>query len=426
MLELFSRDETVPQCDITNTYDGHNGLRILSVFIILISSGIGVFFPILASRYSFISLPNWCFFVAKFFGSGVIVATAFIHLLEPASEALGNECLGGTFVEYPWAFGICLMSLFALFFTEIVSHYFVTKSLGDDHDHNPAGSHTHTHTGKGYDDHHGNQDRFNQTLIYSHDKSLTLSDQSSMDSAYINSEDAEYKQTKLKNDLEDNPNSIDIQNNTTSTHDKLRNLTTMTLKNSQPGKDHFSHESDHQDIQQLGSPVEEFDKEKYLNQVVAVTILEAGILFHSVFVGLSLSVSGEEFETLFIVLTFHQMFEGLGLGTRVAETIWPHSKRNTPWLMGLAFTVSCSIAIAIGIGLRHSWIPGSRSALIANGIFDSISSGILIYTGLVELMAHEFLFSNQFKGPDGLKKMLWAYFIMCLGAGLMALLGKWA
>lgn len=176
----------------------------------------------------------------------------------------------------------------------------------------------------------------------------------------------------------------------------------------------------------MATRIEEEDKEQYLNQILAVFILEFGIIFHSVFVGLSLSVAGEEFETLFIVLTFHQMFEGLGLGTRVAETNWPESKKYTPWLMGLAFTLTSPIAVAVGIGVRHSWIPGSRRALIANGVFDSISSGILIYTGLVELMAHEFLYSNQFKGPDGLKKMLSAYLIMCCGAALMALLGKWA
>jgi zinc transporter 1/2/3 len=63
--------------------------------------------------------------------------------------------------------------------------------------------------------------------------------------------------------------------------------------------------------------------------------------------------------------------------------------------------------------------------LITNGIFDSISAGILLYTGLVELMAHEFMFSPTMqKAP--LKVLLAAFFLMCLGAGLMALLGKWA
>ena len=94
--------------------------------------------------------------------------------------------------------------------------------------------------------------------------------------------------------------------------------------------------------------------------------------------------------------------------------------------MSLAFTLPTRIAVDIGIGVRYTFIPGSRKALISNGVFDSISSGILIYTGLVELMAHEFLYSNEFKGDQGFKKMLLAYLIMCCGAGLMALLGKWA
>lgn len=452
---LFERDDVSTEdqltCSTSNDYNGHSGLRILAVFIILISSGLGVFFPIMSSRYSFIRLPEWCFFIAKFFGSGVIVSTAFIHLLQPASEALGDECLGGTFAEYPWAFGICLMSLFALFFTEIVSHYFVAKSLGDEHDHSHGGNtastahhvhahapHEHNHAGDYEMDHLHSDESFDDDELEEESSSLDSEDiDLHPNNHQLHNELASKKEEVNDDDDRDNhhPHPHDLEHayktRTQEFMEKSSNggnipTTMITLQSSQPGKDHFSHETNHQDPTQLGTPVEQEDKEKYLNQIVAVSILEAGIIFHSVFVGLSLSVSGEEFETLFIVLTFHQMFEGLGLGTRVAETNWPHSKRNTPWLMGLAFTLTSPIAVAIGIGVRHSWIPGSRKALIANGVFDSISSGILIYTGLVELMAHEFLFSNQFKGHGGLKRMLSAYLIMCLGAGLMALLGKWA
>ncbi len=61
----------------------------------------------------------------------------------------------------------------------------------------------------------------------------------------------------------------------------------------------------------------------------------------------------------------------------------------------------------------------------SNGIFDSISAGILIYTGLVELMAHEFMFSSEMRQAST-RKVLLAVLVMALGAGLMALLGKWA
>lgn len=414
---LLPRDDsggaTLPLCSVSNDYNGHSGLRILSVFIILISSGIGVFFPIMSSRYSFIRLPDWCFFVAKFFGSGVIISTAFIHLLQPASEALGDPCLGGTFADYPWAFGICLMSLFALFFTEIISHHFVSRSLGDEHDHGSNNGHSHSHQ---HSHSPGGEVRDTDHLHSDEDFDLEMEEDS------LSSLGTEVSVNKVHN-IETFKSKRDLEDQTSI---PINTSIPIEVHSSQPGKNHYSHESAHQDLSQIGTPVEQEEREKYLNQVVAVSILEAGVLFHSVFVGLSLSVSGDEFETLFIVLTFHQMFEGLGLGTRVAETSWPRTRRSTPWLMGLAFTITCPIAVAIGIGVRKSWIPGSRSALIANGVFDAISSGILIYTGLVELMAHEFLFSNQFKGPGGLKKMLSAYVIMCLGAGLMALLGKWA
>ena len=62
---------------------------------------------------------------------------------------------------------------------------------------------------------------------------------------------------------------------------------------------------------------------------------------------------------------------------------------------------------------------------MVNGVFDSISAGILIYTGLVELMAHEFMFNTRMRRAE-VRVVLAAFGVMCLGAGLMALLGKWA
>jgi solute carrier family 39 (zinc transporter), member 1/2/3 len=47
-------------------------------------------------------------------------------------------------------------------------------------------------------------------------------------------------------------------------------------------------------------------------QMTAIFILEFGVIFHSIFIGLTLALSGEEFRTLYVVLVFHQTFEGLG------------------------------------------------------------------------------------------------------------------
>lgn len=51
----------------------------------------------------------------------------------------------------------------------------------------------------------------------------------------------------------------------------------------------------------------------YRTQLTSTFILEYGIIFHSIFIGLALAVSGSGFLTLFIVIVFHQAFEGIVL-----------------------------------------------------------------------------------------------------------------
>jgi zinc transporter 1/2/3 len=177
-----------------------------------------------------------------------------------------------------------------------------------------------------------------------------------------------------------------------------------------PGDNHLGHSRDHRDLElaKAGDISAEF-----------------GIIFHSVFIGLTPSVAGPDFTTLYIVLVFHQTFEGLGLGSRLATLPWPESKRRTPYLLGSGYAVSTRIAIAIGLGVRNTYPPTGRTTLIVNGVFDSISAGILIYTALLEPMAHEFMFSSSMRRAS-IRTVLSAFFLLCLGAALMALLGKWA
>ena len=53
-----------------------------------------------------------------------------------------------------------------------------------------------------------------------------------------------------------------------------------------------------------------------------------------------------------------------------------------------------------------------------------MSAGVLIYTGLVELLARDFLF-NPLRTKDN-KRLTFMIICVFLGAGVMALLGKWA
>src|SRR4051794_30007641 len=92
--QLIARqeEETPVSCETGNDYDGRIGLRVAALFIIWITSSIGAVFPFFANRHKGLKIPEWVFFICKYFGSGVIVATAFIHLLGPAEEALTNPC----------------------------------------------------------------------------------------------------------------------------------------------------------------------------------------------------------------------------------------------------------------------------------------------------------------------------------------------
>lgn len=346
------------------------GARISSVFVVLLTSTLGVFTPILASKYSFIRLPPWAFFCAKYFGTGVIVATGFIHLLNSANKSFSNEVLDGRFTQYPWVYAIALMGLFGIFFGEICAHNYVDRKL--------------------------------QKELHCH-LCLDLGP----DAIYLKKDN----ESRLELGIPEEVN------------DKVDDLQSSTSKN-----------SDQKNGCEIVNDCEESittslilkEKEDYYGQLISTFVLEFGIVFHSVFIGLTLAVSGEEFDTLYIVIVFHQTFEGLGLGTRVASTIWPEDKQWLPYVFGVCYALTTPLAVGMGLIARESYSPKSPAALITRGFCDGISSGILIYSGLVELMAHDFIFSDQFRKKGQLKNMLFAYFLVCLGCGLMALLAKWA
>lgn len=127
------------ECGGGNEYDGRLGLRISSIFVILVGSLLGSLTPVILAR-SPIRVPKLAFFLAKFFGSGVIIATAFIHLLAPAVEALSSPCLdeGSPITQYDWAEGICLMTVFVMFLAELLLDHFAVGAMHGATRHDPA------------------------------------------------------------------------------------------------------------------------------------------------------------------------------------------------------------------------------------------------------------------------------------------------
>ncbi|KAJ1679712.1 hypothetical protein EV182_001483 [Spiromyces aspiralis] len=230
---------------------------------------------------------------------------------------------------------------------------------------------------------------------------------------------------------------------------------------------------------------EEEDPEEAPSGTYSATMctLDTAISFHSVLVGAAIGVSaGSPFVSLLIAMSLHQVFEGFALGVRLVElnkmrrlTAYlkdvagrqPSSRTNhaappassrafatprgsatsldflpevTPALIrdaerstrcrriavisALAYTVTIPIGILVGICLHSSVDYHSRSALIMKGVLDSITAGILLYTGLTTLLAHEFG-KPEFQGSSR-PKQLALFSSMYLGVLLIAVVAIWS
>ncbi|CAN9295938.1 unnamed protein product [Alternaria alternata] len=159
--------------------------------------------------------------------------------------------------------------------------------------------------------------------------------------------------------------------------------------------------------------------------IMQVFLLEMGILFHSIFIGMSLAVSvGNDFTVLLIAIVFHQTFEGLALGVRIADINWKPCAAQ-PWLMALAYGCTTPGGMAIGIATHTLYSPDSEVGLLVVGIMNAISAGFLVYASLVELMSEDFLSDESWKVLRG-KRRVYACLLVFLGAFLMSLVGAWA
>ncbi|KAJ5157795.1 uncharacterized protein N7482_008895 [Penicillium canariense] len=353
-VDLDTVDPTEVVCYLNsagNEYNGRLGARISAIFVILIVSSITTFFPVIAKRVPRLRIPLYVYLFAKYFGAGVIIATAFIHLLDPAYGEIGPAtCVGmtGHWADYSWCPAIVLISLMLVFLLDFGAERYVEKKYG-----------------------------------------LCRDDPESI----------------MASGVEVSPLSVRRSNSNSHSHPTL------------DSKDKQAKEIEAQSL-------DDGEMERsFRQQIAAFLILEFGVIFHSVIIGLNLGVVGDEFTTLYPVIVFHQSFEGLGIGARMSSI--PFKKGSwLPWALCSAYGLTTPISIAIGLGLRTTYNSGSFTANVVSGVLDSISAGILIYTGLVELLARDFLFDPHRTRDD--KRLAFMVLSMLLGAGIMALLGKWA
>ncbi|KAK7036802.1 hypothetical protein VNI00_011468 [Paramarasmius palmivorus] len=211
-------------------------------------------------------------------------------------------------------------------------------------------------------------------------------------------------------------------------------------------------------------------------QIVGILVLQMGIMIHSLVIGLTLAItSGAEFTTLTTAIIFHQLFEGLSLGIRIAaipppppESLPLHSRsssrsssffrkvipglnkdeepKKSSWLqplLSILFAVTTPAGMCLGILVFSATGKRSEAArmMLAQGLMSAISAGMLIYAATVEMLAADFVFGNvggggghghshgeEFMGDEDENQNTWkrkvlALVSLCAGVLGMGLIG---
>ncbi|KAL8837896.1 MAG: hypothetical protein Q9176_005372 [Flavoplaca citrina] len=302
-------------------------IRIGTLFVMLITSSIAVFGPILLVRFAHVHPGGYIFTILKQFGTGVIISTSLVHLLTHAELMFKNPCLGP--LKYEATTTAIVMAGAFLTFLLQYSSFRLT-------------------------------DARSRTVL------------SKSDSQHAESINGD---TSVKSSQSPAP---------------------TVLHNHRMPK---------------------------LDDPLSVLILEAGIIFHSAIIGVTLVVAGDSFyRILVVVIIFHQMFEGLALGVRISHLTTTAMLKKL--LMGSAFALITPLGMAIGLGVLDTFNGKDRSTIIAIGTLDAFSAGILLWTGFVQMWSFDWLYGDL--RDAGAVKTGLGMFALISGMVLMSLLGKWA
>jgi len=160
-------------------------------------------------------------------------------------------------------------------------------------------------------------------------------------------------------------------------------------------------------------------EQSLLMRILAASSTELGMSVHSVIIGLTTGLaSDDEFRVLVAALFFHQFFEGMGLGARLATRSIGFV---TDLALALFFSTTGPAGMAAGAVLlaKGGINTNGQTFLLWQGICDSIAAGLLLYIGF-SMLQGDFnkdlaLFGSV--GKVALFSGLW------LGVGALAILG---
>lgn len=94
-------------------------------------------------------------------------------------------------------------------------------------------------------------------------------------------------------------------------------------------------------------------------------------------------------------------------------------------MLAAAFALVTPVGMAIGIGVLQNFNGNDPSTIIAIGTLDALSAGILVWVGVVEMWAHDWMLGGEMTTAGPVRTAL-GLVALVAGMALMSLLGKWA
>ncbi|TKA48254.1 hypothetical protein B0A54_01747 [Friedmanniomyces endolithicus] len=418
-------------------------LHVFALLLILTLSTLACSLPLLVRRFpnhrflptsgnsntSSPSSSGRILFLCRHFGTGVLLATAFVHLLPTAYTSLTDPCLPRFWnVTYPAMAGfVSMVSVMVVVGIEMV---FAMKGAAR-HSHGgvdmeglragwreqvDGGGTAPSRDGSRYDELEEEREEVPAQEL----RSPALSDAGSI--ATLNKPLP--PEPPFQDDDESEDLDLDELDPVADDQRPLNGHTIPSAKRSSLANGHGRPR--HLRQVSFAEPPPDNPSATEQRQVLQCLLLEAGILFHSVFIGLALSVSvGPAFIVLLIAIAFHQTFEGLALGSRIAAIRSFSTSSLKPWVMSAMYGVTTPIGQAIGLAVHRLYDPASEVGLLTVGLVNAVSSGLLIYAGLVQLLAEDFLSEQSYVDLRG-RRRLEACGAVVGGSMLMAFVGAFA
>lgn len=354
-------------------------LKISAIVVVFMVSVLGTFIPMMLSiKYSLKELLDSSIFMTlKCIATGVIIGVATMHLLPESIEVL--EEIQTT---YPLAMAIMVFGIFFALGVDQMALYFIhnideNKSISDD------GSKTvHGNKKTSFDKHVANNEPPIKDVV------LEMSTKSNQSSS-LGSALATHNTQKDKD--EENPCHLDVL------HDKY----------------------------------DDMDYEKKTSKlVIRAYILEVAMAVHSIIIGFNFGSSETNnkqdlisLKILYIAFVFHQLFEGIGLGTTLVEAFKQNKENfwcffNKVYLLILLFALSFSSGILIGLLTSST----SKFSLLIIAYMNAFTAGILLHSSLIEMLSNDFMNPLFEKRPYTKVNMFCGLFF---GYSVMALLAVW-